>query len=377
MKRLVLAAAALLLLAARTAAPAEASPRLGVWCEFMPYTNVVETLPLLAQYRCDLVLHVGRGDLHSKDLALLCRAARDAGVPVTAWFLLPYDEHLYVGEETIASTRDLAMSFVAWAKRDDLRVDRVVFDCEPSPLLGRRLFAAVRRGNLPGLVRLLRRERNPRRFEESVNGLNAMIDDLHAQGIEVSGAANRVFLDFLHYGDTGIQDALNAPFTMVKWDAVSFITYRYHASQAQYVAMIKRYAELAHRFFGERAGLDLGLLGDQRNIPEHRERAELFGGGNHFMSYLEGMRSVYDLQEVVGVAMARGVYRINLYSLEGALDSVAGLEFWLRSAAEGRPLGAWETWTPVSSVRCSASGWILHRLFRLLVRAPRPAAKSP
>lgn len=382
---LLLAAAALLAPAPRAwslpdsaeqAAPPRA--RLAIWCEFMPYRDVLPHLPALARYECDLLLHVGAGDIGSPDLARACRAARGQGVRVTAWFLLPYDEHLYVGEKSIEPTKDLARRFAAWARQEDLGVASVVFDCEPSPLLGRRLFACVRRGQVFGLARILRQETNPAAFASAAAELNALIDELHGQGFQVMGAANRVFLDFLARGNTSVQDALNAPFSMVKWDRLSFITYRYHASQVQYVAMVNRYAYLAALHFGDRAALDLGLLGDQRDFPEHRERADLFGGGRAFTGYLDGMRSVFDLREAVGIALGRGVRHINLYSLEGAVGSIAGLDYWLRAAAESTPLTGLARWTPIASSKLRFTAALLSGLYSTMVGQPQdPAPASP
>ena len=371
----------ILLLAAagcRTPPHAGEPPRakLAIWCEFMPYRDVLPALPILARYDCDLLLHVGPDDVGSPDLAELCREARRQNVTVAAWFLLPYDEHLYVGEETVEQTRELSMRFTAWSQRDDLGVKWLVFDCEPSPILGKRLFEIVRRGRIRELARTLREERDADRFADSVRSLNALIDELHAGGMLVMGAGNRAFLDFLRHDNTTVQDALNAPFSMIRWDRTSFITYRYKASQPQYVAMVNRYAELAHRYFGDRAALDLGLLGDQRGIPEHRERAELFGGGEAFIDYLDGMRSVRDLEEATGVALGRGVRHINLYSLEGAIGSVAGLERWLRAASGSERVTGWAAWTPYSSVKIGLQGALLDQLFRGMVTRETQALAS-
>lgn len=344
-----------------------APPRLAIWCEFMPYRDVLGTLPLLAQYRCDLLLHVGPGEIGDPDLARVYREAEARKVAVAAWFLHPYEEHLYVGEDTIAATRALALRFLEWAEQERLDARWVVFDCEPSPLLGKELFAHVRRFNIPGLARTLRREKNAERFAASAADLNALIEELHAREVRVMGAANRVFLDFLRYGNTTAQDALNAPFSMIRWDRISYITYRYHATQPQYVTMVNRYATLAHRFHGDRAALDLGLIGDQSGFPEHRERALLFGGDEHFISYLHGMRSVHDLREVVSVALSRGVPHINLYSLEGTVESVAGLELWLKAASDVRPARALDRWTPVGSIRAGILGAALQGVFKALV----------
>jgi hypothetical protein len=333
----------------------------------MPYRDVRRTLPVLAKYRCDLLLHVGPEDIGSAALARVYREAHERDVTVLAWFLHPYEEHLYVGEDTIAATRTLAHRFMDWAEREKLDAHWVVFDCEPSPLLGRELFAHVRRFNIPALARTLRREKNARRFADSVAALNELIEKLHARDVRVMGAANRVFLDFLRYGNTTAQDTLNAPFSMVRWDRISYITYRYHATQPQYATMVNRYATLAYRFHGDRAALDLGLIGDQTGFPEHRERALLFGGSHYFISYLNGMRSVVDLREAVSVALSRGVTQINLYSLEGAVESVAGLENWLRAAAESRRARPLDRWTPLGSIRAGLLGATMQGLFKVLV----------
>jgi hypothetical protein len=361
-------------LAFAASVPARATPggsaHFSIWCEFMPYRDVLKTLPTLGRYRCDLLLHVGRGDIGSPDLARVYRDAEANGVEVVAWFLLPYNEHLYVGEDSMESTRALALDFTDWAKREGLPARQVVFDCEPSPLLGRRLFAEARRYSLFGLAHELRDEMNPDDFAGSVKSLNGLIDELRARDVKVMGAANRVFLDFLDRGNTSVQDALNAPFTMIQWDRASFITYRYKAPQRAYIAMVNRYATLSRRFFGDRAALDLGLLGDQRDMPEHLKRAELFGGGGSFTDYLDGMRSIYDLQEAVSVVLARGVQNINLYSLDGAVGSVAGLERWLRAASESRPAGVLARWTPVRSATLGAFSGLLNNLFAGLVDRP-------
>jgi hypothetical protein len=347
--------------------PEPARPRLAIWCEFLPYRDVLPTLPVLAKYRCDLLLHVGPGEIGDPDLARVYREAREHGINVVAWFLHPYEQHLYIGEETVAATRDFSRRFLDWAEREKLDARWVVFDCEPSPLLGRELFAHVRRFNIAALARTLRREKNAGRFARSVAALNELIEELHARDVRVMGAANRVFLDFLRYGNTTVQDTLNAPFSMVRWDRISYITYRYHATQPQYVTLVNRYATLAVRFHGHRAALDLGLIGDQSSFPEHQERAQLFGGSRYFISYLRGMRSVHDLREAISVALSRGVTQINLYSLEGAVESVAGLENWLQAAAESRPARNLDRWTPVGSIRAGVLGATMQGLFKVLI----------
>ena len=346
-------------------------PRLGIWCEFMPYRQVVNWLPMLSRYDCRLLIHVESEDIGDEDFVRLCRAACSNGVRVTAWFLLPYDKSLYVGEETAGEFERLALAFADWNTQAHLGVREVVFDCEPNPQLGARLAECLRRHSLLGMARVLRGQMDRRNFANSVHRLNNLIFELHAKGLRVNGAANRVFLDFMRYGNVAVQDSLNAPFSMIDWDGVSFITYRYKTSAVQYVAMIKRYGRLERRYFDSESGLDVGLVGDHRHIPEHVERAKRFGLGAYYLGYLEGMHDPDDLRQAVSAALGVGVSRINIYSLEGAVGSKAGLEGWLQAAAGARPLRGPAVWTPFNSFKMGLTALTLEGLFRGLVGAER------
>ncbi len=128
--------------------------------------------------------------------------------------------------------------------------------------------------------------------------------------------------------------------------------------------MLNRYAALAKRLYGARAAIDVGLIGDYDDIPQNAERAALFGGGEAFYDYLRGMRSVLDLEEAVGVVLGCGVRRVNLYALDGAVPSVAGLENWLKATRRARPLSALARWTPMRSVQYGALGSLTEKTFR-------------
>ena len=362
------AAAAWLLLACGPAAGAADEPppieRLAIWCEFMPYAAVAAELPVLAEHGCDLILHVERESFGDPDFAPLLRAAERAGVGVDAWLLLPYHEHLYVGQASVAEVRALARAAADFFQAHNLQVRAFVFDCEPSPLLGRELFAAVRARSLRQLVRTLRDQLDPEAFRRDTAEINGLIAELRHRGYAVDGAANRAFLDAQARRNVALEDALNAPVSGVAWDALSFITYRYQASPLTYVAMLNRYAALARRLYGDRAALDVGLIGDYHEIPENEERAALFGGGAAFYGYLRGMRNSFELQEAVGAVLGCGVRRINLYALDGAATSVAGTENWLKAARRARPMPLLARWTPARSLQFGVLGALTEKTFR-------------
>jgi len=338
--------------------------RLAIWCEFMPYAEVKSYLSTLKKYDCDLILHVERESFSDSEFSSLLREAERMGVEVDAWLLLPYEEHLYVGQASVESTRQLARQAADFFKDNQLRVRAFVFDCEPSPLLGRELFEAVQAKSLPQLSRILREQLNPEAFQRDIDRLNRLLDELRDRGYAVDGAANRAFLDTQLRGNVALEDALNAPVSGVAWDALSFIAYRYQASHLSYVAMLNRYASLARRLYGPRAAMDVGLIGDYDEIPQNAERAALFGGGDLFYGYLRGMRSAFDLEEAVGTVLGCGVRRVNLYALDGAVTSVAGLDNWLKATRRARPLSGLARWTPVRSMQYTLLGALTEKSFR-------------
>ena len=338
--------------------------RLAAWCEFLPYAAVQAELPVLAKYRCDLILHVEAESFADPDFAPLLRAAEQQGVGVDAWLLLPYEKHLYVGQASVTTVRKLARQAAEYFEKEHLKVRAFVFDCEPSPLLGRELFAAVRAKSLRQLTQELRDQLDPERFRRDTAALNTLIAELREKGYAVDGAANRAFLDAQARRNVALEDALNAPVSGVEWDALSFITYRYKASHLSYLAMLNRYATLAKRLYGARAAMDVGLIGDYHDIPANEQRAALFGGGAAFYGYLRGMRNAFELQEAVGVVLGCGVRRINLYALDGAATSVAGTANWLKAARRARPLPPVARWTPVRSLEFGALGALTEKTFR-------------
>lgn len=348
-------------------AAAAPAPHLAVWCEFLPYREVEEYLPILQRYNCRLFLHVEPADVGSPELERLLLEADRRGVEVWLWQLLPYEQNLYVGEDTLDRVEAFSLELANWIRRRQLPVDWLIFDCEPSPGLGRRLALHLKDLDLSGMIATLREETDQERFRRSVDRLNQLIARLHGRGFRTMGSANRIFLDFMRCGNPTLQDSLNAPFSQVHWDRVSFITYRYTASRAEYAAMVRRYAELGRRFFGPEAALDLGLTGDHRVIPEHLQRARQFGLGDYYIKFLSGMQDPRELEQAVGVALGSGLRNINIYSLDGAAQSRAGLEAWLAAASSARPVRGIRATAPVQSLKLGAAAIILDGLYRSLV----------
>ncbi len=341
---------------------------LSLWCEFLPYDQVTKTLPVLAKQNVSLLLHVRPEEVGREDLATLIRSADTLGVEVKAWLLLPEEEkRLYLCEATFPEVRQLALHLVTWIEQEKLPLRWLVFDCEPTPDFGQELWRCVRGKHGLRLASYLRQQKNREQFRTSAAHLCALINQLHSQGFRVVGATNRILLEALRYQNVTLEDCLGIPFTMIPWDQVTFLSYRYGATQNDYMAAVRRYATLAYRYFGTRASLDLGLIGDQRQFAAVRKRAEAFGREKQFLDFYHGMQTPKDLADVMEVAKRAGLKQVNLYSLDGALLSDHPLAQWLRGTAPSPKLHA----SSGATTKLALEAALLQAAFKLFVHQDR------
>jgi len=337
--------------------------KIGLWCEFLPYSEVKNYIEALGKRDIALILHIGPADIGDPDLVSLLRKAEEHGVDVRAWCLLPYEEDLYFCEDTLDNTENFAKDFADWVKRDGIGIKWVVFDCEPTPSTGREFFKYVRDKDIASFIRHLKNNKDERRFKRSVYRMNRIIGRLHKEGFFVAGTSNRMILEGLYFGNITLQDSLNVPFTMLDWDEVSFLVYRYKASQVDYLGMVKRYALLAKKYFGDKGVLDIGLIGDNRKIPENEKRMDLFGGEKKFTDLLIGIDNPLELAEIVDIIGKNGLSRVNVYSLDGIGVSEYSLTAWFENdISPGK-----RYFTYIASVKAGLINASLQLIYNVLV----------
>ena len=334
-----------------------------VWCEFLPYEIVENYLEELREKDISLILHIGPSDIGSPALLKLLYKAEKCGVDVRAWFLLPYDEDLYFCEDTLDQTENFVRDFVKWAKDESLNIKWVVFDCEPTPTTGKEFLKYVREKDIMSFITHLRKNKNEQKFRQSIKRMSSLIDYLHKEGYFVAGTSNRMVIEGLYFKNVTLQDSLNIPFTMLDWDEVSFLAYRYKASRADYIGMVKRYTMLAKKYFGEKGVLDIGLVGDNRLLEENKERMRIFDGKEAFMDFLIGMKYPRDLTEIMDVIKKSGLFRVNIYSLDGMLVSDYPVSAWLEQEKNNGKT----YFTPLSSLKAGFTNASLQLLYNVLV----------
>jgi hypothetical protein len=263
--------------------------------------------------------------LGDPELASLTRRAADSGVETHAWLLLPRADGYWIGKRNASLGKEAVLSLLRWrSSPGGPCFGGLSIDLEP-PLwrttelrthLGRRPWRALGwlRHNLdPGCLDLARRE------------LAEALEAARAAGLHRHAVTYPMVLDQAE-SSTALEDALDLVVTGLDWDEISVMVYQTVFSQVLGrwlgAGLVRSYAESAVQRWAERAGLDLGVVGDGGVAldPGHR------------------YPSPRDLHADVAAALSAGIpsARIRVYGLAGTAEELAR---WLdfRAISPQRP----------------------------------------
>jgi hypothetical protein len=290
---------------------------LGVWAELLADRDVEAALPELARCGCRLGLSLGSARLGDPEIARLTRRAAELGVPVRAWLLLPRADGYWIGE-TNAERFVLALERLCeWRRRPGGPVfDAVSVDLEPAYDYSEALRTA-KKSRPVAWLRLLASHVDPGRFEAARDLLARGVDRTRAAGLPVHAVTYPLLLDQPE-GELALEDALDTPVTDIDWDELSVMVYQ--TAFAQQLGLwlgpdlVRSYALACVRRFGDRAGLDLGVIGSLGLGLEPGDRYPTPAA----------------LQADVAAALSAGIplARIRVYGLAGAIEA-GGISRWL------------------------------------------------
>jgi hypothetical protein len=288
-----------------------------VWAELMDDDAVEAAFGALAAQGVGVGLSLPSVRVGDAGFAKLTRKAAGAGVPVRIWPLLSPEHGYWIGETNVAETRDLMASLLAWRSRRGGPVfDGVSFDLEPDFQYSEALRRCARLRPDRALSLLLNNV-TPTRFAKARASLARTVQTLRRAGIVAHAVTYPVVLDQA-VGDTTLEDALSIPVSGIDWDEVSFMVYQTPIAQLTGrwfgPALVRSYARTAVERFGDRAGIDLGVVGD------------------HGVGLDAGDRYPTPSALAADLAASRGagipLERTRVYGLAGVLDS-GGVEAWL------------------------------------------------
>lgn len=290
---------------------------LSLWAESMEDLAVEAALEPLAASGVGLGLSLPSARLGDPEFARLTRKAARAGVPVRLWPLLSKAHGYWLGEKNVAEVSDLMRALVAWrARRGGPELDAVSFDLEPDFHYSEALRLQAR-GRPDRALALLRDNVTPTRFAKARASLARTVQTLQRAGIFAHAVTYPLVLDQAEH-DCTLEDALSIPVSGIDWDEVSFMVYQTPFAQLAGSwfgpALVQSYARTAVQRFGDRAGIDLGVVG---------EHGEGLDAGDRYPG-------PHALAEDLAASQAAGIplERTRVYGLAGVLDS-GGIAEWL------------------------------------------------
>lgn len=296
----------------------------GVWAELMSDARVREALPELARHGLSLGLMLPSTRLGDPELARLTRDAEELGVPVRGWPLLPREQGYWIGEENVDAAAELFDALLAWRRQPGgPALSGISVDLEPAFELSESLRRASSR-RLDTLLCLLAEHVRPAAFTRSCRVLGAAVERVRRARLWAHAVTFPTLLDQPE-GSTLLEDAFDTPVSGIAWDEISFMVYQTAFAQLAGVwlgpSLVSSYASSAVARFGERAGIDVGIVGDAGIGVDPGQR---YPDPGYLHADLAAARAA-------GVPPAR----TRVYGLAGMLDS-GGVTRWIVSDA---PLG--------------------------------------
>lgn len=301
---------------------------LGVYAEFLSYADVAPELEVLSARDATLTVAVSEDRIGDAGLEQLLRDAETAAVPVRIWLVLAREDGYWPNETNVATYDAAVVRLLSWLAEDDLEADALVFDLEPAYTYSEELQATLRTSDVSAIIALARSHLDPVAFEAAGVALSATVDRVHAAGLRAECVTYPQVVDDVLDGDHDLEDALDIPVGGVAWDEIAFMVYQTAFAEAAGdgaflgPSLVSSYAADAREHFGDRATIALGLIG----------HAGIFVPTG----------PVYEAPDVleadVAAALAEGITRIELYSLDGMVE-LGGPTPWLDAtiAVPARP----------------------------------------
>jgi hypothetical protein len=219
------------------------------------------------------------------------------------WLLLSQEHGYWANKWNAPETESFVWTFLAELAHRGLSTEWVTLDLEPPKPFYDDLQEKLQNFDIKGawdqLVKSI--------ADGSYTGAQAqymnLVDQLHAHQIKVHAVTVPMVLHDLRTGNPGFQTSFGVPVQGVRWDQISFMAYR-----QQYLKLmggvgpylVYFYARRAKAFYGDRAGLDLGLAGQFDDSSGYTDPA--------------------DLQADYAATLAGGVNEIHVYSLDGLIN---------------------------------------------------------
>jgi len=284
-------------------------PSFGVWSEWLPYSKLPERFPFLLRQKARLHVAVKEDEINQlqtwRDLTTMMSKAKDQGVQVWIWPLLSKGHGYWLNQWN----NDLYAQYVEKLIRnlgaENLKPAGVSMDLEPPPEKLEEFLGLIRKFKISEVIKRAKSNIDLKQFEATRTSIGTLARTLHGLGIRTHAVTTPFVLEDSS-GKRMIQKIFGSPLDSDHFDHISFMAYR---SEFERMVgnlnprIVYEYSRRAILQYGNRAGIDLGVVGDIS-----------------FPHEVQGYQEPSQLHEDISAARAAGISRIQAYSLDGMDD---------------------------------------------------------
>ena len=238
---------------------------LGVWAELLSDAEVDAALPELSRVGSRIGLAVPAARIGEPSLAELVRRGAELGVSMRAWLLLPEQQGYWVGKTNVSAFSEALEALIHWRNvRGGPPFSGVSVDLEPAYQYSEALRTS-KKSRPDRWLGLLASHLDRAAFARAQASLSRAVASAHRAGLSVHAVTYPLILDQPE-GDVSLEDAFDIPVSGIDWDEVSVMAYQ--TAFAQQLGLwlgpdlVHSYAAEAVARYGERAGIDVGVVGD-------------------------------------------------------------------------------------------------------------------
>ena len=320
----------ILLLLSISSSFAGVNSKLAIWSEFLPYSEVEKQLPEFKEKNLSLFLAISENQdsdpLRSSigtwdDFFALYKKAQDLGVEIRPWLLLDQEHDYWFNKRNFPEAQSLVFKFIDEMKKHQLNPEWLIFDMESPKGLMAETENLISKNHYIKALNEFKEFSKTGSVKEAIKNYAQLVEMLHSQNIKVHAVTTHFILNDLADDKLRIQSAWGIPISGINWDEISFMLYRAEFMKERKsigAHIVYEYAMRARRYFGDRASIDLGEVG-QVTYP------------TPFTGYLDQKELQADLEAVD----AAGISNIHIYSLDGMQKE--GLNYWLKPFEAKQP----------------------------------------
>lgn len=279
---------------------------ISVWAEFLPYQEYLQVYQELKNIDVELFLAIREGEILPEDIL--------QNIEFRAWLLVKKEKGYWIStwnaEEFYKYTEDFLQK--------NVDTDWIILDFEPPWDLATKIAFSK---NLTDFLSNITQMKPPEKiYQEGRNKIDLLISMIHERGKKVLC----VFIPFVvddikKDGDQDISKFFGI-YVPSNCDEYSFMLYttalenlsknfNLNVSYPEY--FVYSYAKDIYSLFGEKASVDVGLVGD-----------DLFGN--------KGYKSSYELKRDISAGLAAGIKKFHVWTLDNMrTDGKWDVKSWL------------------------------------------------